>query len=100
MSFLCLEIFDWYQEDFLASKTKGTAFAVPSAYGVIIKLSRVETLVNQASTLGIHHNGSGFSSCHRVGGTEVAIRVALHQAGVLPVSYTHLDVYKRQEVYR
>ena len=33
-------------------KTKGTAFAVPPAYGVIIKLSRVETLFNQASILG------------------------------------------------
>ena len=64
-------------------QTKGTACAVPPAYGVIIKLSRVETLFNQASVFGVHHDRSSFSSCNRRGGTEVAgTGVALHQAGL------------------
>ena len=65
-------------------KTKGTANAVPPAYGVIIKLSRVETLLIQASVFGVHHDRSSFSSCNRRGGTEVAgTGVALHQASSL-----------------
>ena len=65
-------------------KTIGTAFAVPPAYGVIIKLSRVETLFNQTSAVRIHENGSSFSSCNRRSGTEVAgVGIALHQAGSL-----------------
>ena len=65
-------------------KTKGTAFAVPPAYGVIIKLSRVETLFNQTSAVRIHENGSSFSSCNRRSGTEVAgVSVTLHQASSL-----------------
>ena len=58
--------------------------AAPSSYGVIIKLSRVETLFNQASILGVHHDRSSFSSCNRRSGTEVAgVGIALHQAGSL-----------------
>ena len=69
---------------FRSGKTKGTAFAVPSAYGVIIKLSRVETSVDNTSVLRIHQDGSGFSSCNRRSGTEVASAgIALHQAGGL-----------------
>ena len=54
--------------------------AAPSSYGVIIKLSRVETLVDNTSVLRIHQDGSGFSSCNRRIGTEVAgTGIALHQ---------------------
>ncbi len=55
--------------------------AAPSSYGVIIKLSRVETLVNNTSVVRIHQDGSSFSSCNRRSGTEVTgVGVALHQA--------------------
>ena len=54
--------------------------AAPSSYGVIIKLSRVETLFNQASVFGVHHDRSSFSSCNR--GRHAGTGVALHQAGL------------------
>ena len=66
-----------------ADKTKGTAFAVPSAYGVIIKLSRVETLLIQC----VHHDGRSFSSCNLTSGTEGSILfIALHQTSGLSIN--------------